>query len=362
MRAALLETLPGELVVVDDVSLMAPGPDEVLVQTVACGLCHSDLHVMDGKLPIVPPVLLGHEAAGVVTAAGSDVTEFKPGDHVIGCLNVHCNQCSQCTRGRTWLCERRRALTKRADGTSRVRRGEQQITQMSGLGGFAEEMLVHRNGIVKVTDELPLDVGALLGCAVVTGVGSVFNGARLQAGSTVAVIGVGGVGLNIVQGARLAGAERIIAVDLNAEKLALATTFGATDVIDGSDGDAVAAVIEMTGGGVDAAFEAIGLPATAAQAVQMVRPGCTAYLVGLPAVGTPIELPGTSMVLEHRGVQGLYMGANQFKRDIPMLANLYLQGRLMLDELVAARIRLDDVNAGFDAMRRATEARSVIVF
>jgi S-(hydroxymethyl)glutathione dehydrogenase/alcohol dehydrogenase len=361
MRAALLETVPGELVI-DELSLTAPGPDEVLVRTAACGLCHSDLHVIEGKLPMPPPVLLGHEAAGVVVAVGDDVTEFGPGDHVVGCLNVHCNACGQCTRGRTWLCERRRSLTFRADGSSRVRRGEQQVTQMSGLGGFAEEMLVHRNGIVQVPRELPLELGALLGCAVITGVGSVFNGARIQAGSTVAVIGAGGVGLNIVQGARLAGAERIIAVDLNAEKLALATTFGATDVVNGSEVDAVAAVIEMTGGGVDAAFEAIGLSATAAQAVQMVRPGCTAYLVGVPAQGVPIELPGTAMVLQHRGLQGLFMGANQFKRDIPMLANLYLQGRLLLDELVAARIRLDDINAGFDAMRRATEARSVIIF
>lgn len=361
MRAAILESLPGELVI-DEVTLTAPGPDEVLVRTHACGLCHSDLHVMDNKLPMPPPVLLGHEAAGVVTAVGSDVTEFAPGDHVVGCLNVHCNACRQCTAGRTWLCERRRALTFRADGTSRVRRGGQQVTQMSGLGGFAEEMLVHRNGIVKVPDELPLELGALLGCAVITGVGSVFNGARVQAGSTVAVIGVGGVGLNVVQGAYLAGAERIIAVDLNPQKLALARTFGATDVVNGADTDAVAAVVEMTSGGVDYAFEAIGLSATAAQAVMMVRPGATAYLVGLPAAGVPIELPGTQMVLQHRGVQGLFMGANQFKRDIPMLATLYLQGRLKLDELVTARITLDEINAGFETMKRATEARSVILF
>ena len=332
------------------------------MHTHTCGLCHSDLHVMENKLPMPPPVLLGHEAAGVVTAVGSDVTEFRIGDHVVGCLNVHCGACRQCTAGRSWLCERRRSLTFRTDGTSRVRRGEQQVTQMSGLGGFAEEMLVHRNGIVQVPVELPLELGALLGCAVITGVGSVFNGARVQAGSTVAVIGAGGVGLNIVQGARLAGAERIIAVDLNPEKLALATTFGATDTVNGADGDAVAAVVELTGGGVDYAFEAIGLSATAAQAVMMVRPGATAYLVGLPAAGVPIELPGTQMVLQHRGVQGLFMGANQFKRDIPMLANLYLQGRLKLDELVSARITLDQINAGFAAMRAATEARSVIVF
>ncbi len=361
MRAAVLETLPGELII-DDLTLTDPGPDEVLVQTAACGLCHSDLHVIEGKLPMPPPVLLGHEAAGVVQAVGEHVTEFAPGDHVVGCLNVHCNECRQCTAGRTFLCERRRELTFRPDGTSRVRRGEQEITQMSGLGGFAEQMLVHRNGIVKVPDELPLHLGALLGCAVITGVGAVFNTARVQAGSTVAVIGVGGIGLNVVQGAHLAGAERIIAVDLNPEKLALARTFGATDVVNGSETDAVAAVVEMTSGGADAAFEAIGLPATATQAVRMIRPGATAYLVGLPPAGANIEIPGGPVVLQSRGVQGVFMGSNHFKRDIPMLANLYLQGRLKLDELVAAQITLDGVNEGYEAMRRGTEARSVIVF
>jgi S-(hydroxymethyl)glutathione dehydrogenase/alcohol dehydrogenase len=361
MRAAILETVPGELVI-DEVSLMDIGPDEVLVQTAACGLCHSDLHVMEGKMVMPAPILLGHEASGVVQAVGSDVTEFAPGDHVVGCLNVHCNECYQCVRGRRFLCERRRVLTYRADGTSRVRRGEQGITQMSGLGGFAEQMLAHRNGLVKVPDELPLELGALLGCAVVTGVGSVFNAARLRAGSTVAVVGCGGIGLNIVQGARLAGAERIIAVDLNPEKLDLARTFGATDTIDGSDTDAVQAVIELTSGGVDAAFEAIGLPATVAQAFQMIRPGSVAYMVGVPPAGAMIELPGAQMLAQHRGLQGVFMGANDFKRDIPMLANLYLQGRLKLEELVAARIKLDDVNKGYEAMKRGTEARSVIVY
>jgi S-(hydroxymethyl)glutathione dehydrogenase/alcohol dehydrogenase len=176
------------------------------------------------------------------------------------------------------------------------------------------------------------------------------------------VIGCGGVGLNIVQGARLAGAERIIAVDLNDQKLALATTFGATEVVNGSTVDPVEAVIESTGGGVDAAFEAIGLPATAQQAFMMIRPGRTAYLVGLPALGANIELPGTAMLTQGRGLQGLFMGSNNFRRDIPMLANLYLQGRLKLDELVSARIDLDQVNEGYAVMRSGTEARSVIVF
>lgn len=361
MRAALLEHAPGELVI-DEVTVNAPGPDEVLVRTAACGLCHSDLHIIEGKLPYRLPAVLGHEAAGVVQAVGSNVTEFSPGDHVVGCLSVFCGSCRECSIGSTFLCERRRSLELTDAGESRLRRGDDPVTQMSGLGGFAEEMLVHRNGIVKVPDELPLHLGALLGCAVITGVGAVFNSAQVRPGSSVAVIGAGGIGLNIVQGARLAGAERIIAVDLSADKLALATQFGATDVVNASDGDPIAAVTEMTGGGVEYAFEAIGLPLTAGQAFGMIRPGRTAYLVGVPAFGANIELPGTAMTLSAKGLQGVFMGSNNFKRDIPMLANLYLQGRLDLETLVAAEITLDEVNDGYAAMQRGGEARSVIVF
>ena len=361
MRAAVLEECPGDLVI-DELSLTAPEPDEVMIQTVACGLCHSDLHMIDGHLPTPVPAVLGHEAAGIVQAVGENVTEFAPGDRVVSCLSMFCGTCRECLVGHTWLCEQRQSLGRRSDGSSRIRRGDIEVAQMTGLGAFAEEMLVHRNAIVGVPDELPLELGALLGCAVITGVGSVVNGARLRPGSTVAVIGCGGVGLNIVQGAVIAGAERIIAIDLNPEKLALATVFGATDVINGAETDAVQAVLELTGGGVDASFEAIGLPATAQQAFRMIRPGRTAYLVGLPAAGATIELPGTAMLVQARGLQGLFMGSNNFKRDIPMLANLYLQGRLKLDELVAAKIDLEQVNEGYAAMRRGTEARSVIVF
>jgi S-(hydroxymethyl)glutathione dehydrogenase/alcohol dehydrogenase len=361
MRAALLETAPGELVI-RDVTLTDVGPDEVLVQTVACGLCHSDLHVIENKTPHVLPSLLGHEAAGIVLEVGSNVTEFEPGDHVVGCLNVHCSRCPQCLAGRPFLCDNRRALQRRADGTSRVRHGDREVYQMAGLGGFAEMMLAHRSGLAKVPDELPLQVGALLGCAVITGVGAVFNSARVQAGSTVAVIGAGGIGLNVVQGASLAGAERVIAVDLNPSKLELATTFGATDVVNAGEVDPVAAVNELTRGGVDYSFEAIGLPATANQAFQMLRPGATAYLVGLSPMGTNYEFNGNEMIIRARGVQGVFMGSNRFKHDIPMLANLYLQGRLKLDELVSASISLDEVNDGFRALQAGTVARSVIIF
>jgi S-(hydroxymethyl)glutathione dehydrogenase / alcohol dehydrogenase len=362
MRAALLEEMPGDLVVRDDVGLTEIGPDEVLVRTVACGLCHSDLHYIEGKIPQQMPALLGHEAAGIVEAVGADVTDLSPGDHVVGCLNAHCNRCRQCTAGRTFLCENRRALQRRADGTSRVRHGDEQVYQMAGLGGFGEMMLAHRSGLTVVPDELPLEIGALLGCAVITGVGAVFNTARVRAGSSVAVVGVGGIGLNIIQGARLAGAERIIAVDLLDSKLAMAREFGATDVVDGSAVEAVEAVNELTAGGADYAFEAIGLPLTAQQAFRMTRPGATAYLVGLSPMGTEYQFNGNDMVLASRGVQGVFMGSNHFTTDIPMLANLYLQGRLKLDELVSARISLDEINDGFRAMQRGGVARSVVVY
>ncbi len=359
MRAAILHEAPGELVI-DEVTVTSIGPDEVLVRTVACGLCHSDLHFIDGSIPGPLPALYGHEAAGYVEAVGADVHEFRPGDPVIGCLSTFCSECRQCRAGRTFLCDNRKHLQVDADGHSRVRQGDVEVYQMSGIGGFAEQMLVHRNTITKVPEELPLDVGAVLGCAVLTGVGAAFKTARVKPGSTVAVVGVGGIGLNVIQGAALAGALRIIAVDLNAEKLKLARTFGATDGVNASEVDAVGEVVEMTQGGVDSSFEAIGLATTANQAFRMLRPGGMAYLVGLSPHGTNYEFAGNDMVLRSRGVQGVFMGSNYFKEDIPMLANLYLQGRLKLDELVSARISLDEINDGFAQMQAGTVARSVV--
>jgi S-(hydroxymethyl)glutathione dehydrogenase/alcohol dehydrogenase len=363
MKACVLHEAPGRLAV-EDLTIDAPGPDEVLVRVEASGLCHSDLHVVDGALPLaVPlPAVPGHEAAGTVEAVGSDVTEFAVGDRVVSCLSVFCGVCRECVVGRTWLCERRMQLGRTPGQTPRLQMGDAPISVMAGLGAFAEQMLVHRNSVVKVPSELAPEFAALLGCAVITGVGSVINGARVEPGSTVAVIGCGGVGLNVVQGAALAGASRIVAVDLHDAKLELARQFGATDVVNAGTADPVGTVQELTSGGVDYAFEVIGLAATAAQAVAMIRPGRTAYLVGVPAAGSMIELPGTALAMQAKGLQGLFMGSNRFKRDIPLLAELALQGRLKLEELVAARIGLDDVNDGYDRMREGTEARSVIVF
>ena len=233
---------------------------------------------------------------------------------------------------------------------------------MAGLGAFAEQMLVHENGVVAVDPDVPFDVAALIGCAVMTGVGSATNGARIRPGETVAVIGCGGIGLNIVQGCRLAGAGRIIAVDLNADKLEMARGFGATEVVDASQEDPVEVILRLTDGGVDAAFEAIGLTATADQALAMVRPGRTAYLVGVPPVTSPMTISGASMVLQAKGVRGLFMGNSNFKVEMPLLARHYLEGRLELDRLVSAHITLDEVNDGYAELRAGATIRSVITF
>ncbi|MGH9047222.1 MAG: Zn-dependent alcohol dehydrogenase [Acidimicrobiales bacterium] len=360
MRGAVLHTSPGELEITE-LAVDDPGPREVLVRTAAAGLCHSDLHAIDGSIPARLPACLGHEAAGVVEAVGDQVHHVAPGDHVISCLSVFCGHCEHCVSGAPNRCrstEMRRGPDERPrlrfeDGTP--------VNQWYQLSSFAELMLVHENALVKIVDDIALDRAALIGCGVVTGVGAVIHTAAVKPGETVAVIGCGGIGLNCVQGARLAGAGRIIAVDRVPMKLELARRFGATDTVDASSVDPVGAVIEMTGGGVDHAFEAIGLKVTAEQAFAMLTIGGTATVVGLLPPGTNIEVAGLSLIGE-RKLQGSLMGSNRFRVDMPRLVDLYLQGRLDLDNLISARITLDEVNAGFKAMQTGEVARSVIVF
>jgi len=360
MKAAVLTSIPGELTV-EDVTIDKPQRGEVLIRTVAAGLCHSDLHFMEGKYPYPCPTVPGHESAGVVEAVGEDVTYVQPGDHVITCLSVFCGQCDYCLSGRTNLCSGK-ALTSRAfDGTPRLSLNGQPVFQFLDLSSFGEYMLVHQNAVVKITKDIPLDRAALIGCSVTTGVGAVFNTARVQAGSTVAVIGCGGVGLNCVQGAALAGAARVIAVDMVPLKLKLAEQFGATDLVDASKGDAVQQVQEISGGGVDYSFEAIGLKQTAEQAWQMLKNGGTATVIGMIPVGTMVELHGVDFLFEKK-IQGSNMGSNHFRVDMPRMVDMYLQGRLKLDELLSARIKLEDANKGFEAMKAGEVARSVIVF
>jgi S-(hydroxymethyl)glutathione dehydrogenase / alcohol dehydrogenase len=360
MRAAVLETAPGELVVVD-VSIDKPGPGEVLVRTVAAGLCHSDLHFMEALWPTPLPAILGHESAGVVEAVGPDVTYVQPGDHVITCLSAYCGGCDYCLTGRLYLCSNRGALERPSGSSPRLSRNGETLNQFFRLSSFAEQMLVHEHALVRITKDMPLDRAALIGCGVTTGVGAVFRTARVEAGSTVAVIGCGGIGLNCIQGARIAGAGRIIAVDLNAAKLEMAQQFGATDVVNASDGDPVAQVKELTGGGVEYSFEAIGLKVAAEQAFKMLRSGGTATVIGMIPFGTNIEIHGAELLAEKK-IQGSNMGSNRFRVDMPRFVDLYLQGRLKLDELVSARITLDQINEGFATMKGGSVARSVIMF
>ncbi|MEY2570549.1 MAG: S-(hydroxymethyl)glutathione dehydrogenase / alcohol dehydrogenase [Acidimicrobiaceae bacterium] len=360
MRAAVLRSIPGKLEI-EDVSIDRPGPHEVLVRTAAAGLCHSDLHFMEGKYPCPVPAVLGHESAGVVEAVGDQVSYVQPGDHVITCLSVYCGACEHCLTGHLSLCDRREATQRPADGPQRISQEGNPMYHFFDLSSFAEQMLVHEHALVKISKDMPLDRAALIGCGVTTGLGAVFNTARVEPGTTVAVVGCGGIGLNCIQGAAIAGAARVIAVDMVPAKLELAKQFGATDLVDASGGDAVQQVQALSGGGVHYAFEAIGLKATAEQAFAMLRRGGTATVIGMIPLGETVEIPGYELLYEKR-LQGSNMGSNRFRVDMPRYIDLYLQGRLELDALVSQRIALEDVNEGFAAMKSGEVARSVIVF
>jgi S-(hydroxymethyl)glutathione dehydrogenase/alcohol dehydrogenase len=361
MRAALLRQIPGKLEI-DDVDVAEPGPHEVLLRTVAAGLCHSDLHFMEGKYPWPTPGLMGHESAGIVEAVGAQVTYVQPGDHVITCLSVYCGDCEPCLTGHLSLCEGKDAVRRAPGSTPRLSHAGQEVFPLIDMGSFAEQMLVHEHGVVKIRDDMPLDRAALIGCAVTTGVGAVFNTAKVAPGSTVAVVGCGGVGLNCIQGAAIAGAGKVIAVDRVPFKLDLARQFGATDTVDASQGDPVGQVRALTGGvGVHYAFEAIGMKQTAEQAFGMLRAGGTCTVIGMIPFGESVEIPGYELLSEKKLI-GSNMGSNRARVDMPRYIELYLDGRLKLDELVSRRITLDEVNDGFDAMKAGEVARSVIVF
>ena len=362
VRAAVLNSIPGHLDI-EDVQIGEPGPREVLIRTAAAGLCHSDLHFMEGKYSYPCPAVLGHESAGVVEAVGSMVHYVQPGDHVITCLSAFCGHCSQCTDGHLSLCENKGTELVRQPGEPpRLRRGTGEVVnQYLHLSSFAEQMLVHEQALVKIDPEMPLDIAALIGCGVTTGLGAVFRTARVSPGETVAVIGCGGIGLSAIQGARIAGANRIIAVDMNEAKLELAQQLGATHVVNASIADPVLAVKELTGGGVHHAFEAVGLKVTAEQSFQMLRNGGQATVIGMIPLGVKIELSGVDLLYE-KTMTGSNMGSNQFRTDMPRYIDMYLDGRLQLDEMVSERISLDEVNDGFEEMKTGAVARSVIVF
>ncbi len=350
---------PHQPLIIEEVDIDRPIGAEVLVRTVASGVCHSDLHYVDGFYTAPAPSILGHEAAGIVEEVGPLVEEFKPGDHVIGCLSVFCGHCEYCLTGRTFLCNR--PPRRPADAAPRLSWKGSLLHQFYDLSTFAERMLVHQNALVRVGEDMPLDRAALIGCGVTTGVGAVLNTAKVPAGSTVAVIGTGGVGLSAIQGARIAGASMIIAVDVHEHKLATARELGATHIVDASSHDPVQAIKDMTDGGVEYSFEAIGLKKTGEQAFESLRPGGTATIIGMIPEGQKIELDGSEFLYEKK-IQGSDMGSNRFKVDMPKYVEFYLQGRLKLDEMITRRGRLGDVNEAFRAMKAGEVARTVLMF
>jgi len=362
MKAAILNEQPGDLVI-EDLSIDKPGPGEVLIQTVGAGLCHSDLHFMEGLFRTQMPIVMGHESAGIVQAIGDGVDYVKPGDHVVACLSIFCGQCPQCLSGHPSRCANPKATSRAKDAAPRLTRDDgTPVDQFARLGGFAEEMLVHQNALVKVIEEMPLDRACLIGCGVTTGFGAATRTAGVEVGTSVCVIGAGGIGLSAIQGARISGANKIIAVDLSSGKLETAQQMGATHVVNASETDDVVGEIrELTGGGVDYSFEAIGRSATVRQAFDMLALGGTATVIGMVPSKEEVTLRGIDF-LQEKKLQGSMMGSNQFRTDIPRMIDMYLDGRLLLDEMVSARIPIEDVNQGYEMMRQGEVARTVITF
>jgi S-(hydroxymethyl)glutathione dehydrogenase/alcohol dehydrogenase len=358
MKAAVLREV-GKPLQIEDVQIGKPGPHEVLIRTAAAGVCHSDLHFVEGKYPHPLPAVLGHESAGIVEAVGSEVRTVKPGDHVITCLSAFCGHCEHCLTGHMSLCVS--PETKRGpDDEPRISSAKGPMLQYLNLSSFAEKMLIHEHACVAIRKDMPLDRACLIGCGVMTGVGAVIHTSNVRPGDTVAVIGCGGVGLAAVNGAAMAGAGRIIAIDMAPGKENLAKSMGATDFVLGGP-DVVKQVIEMTSGGVQHSFEAIGLAQTAEQAFNMLRRGGTANVIGMIPVGQTISLMGAAFLGEKR-IQGSLMGSNRFPVDMPRLVDAYMAGKLHLDDMVSRRIKLEQVNEAFEEMKTGAVARSVIVF
>jgi S-(hydroxymethyl)glutathione dehydrogenase/alcohol dehydrogenase len=351
-------------VVVEEVSIDAPKRGEVLVKLAACGVCHSDLSATNGTIALPPPLVLGHEAAGEVIEVGEGVTALAVGDHVVSSFVYMCGKCRFCAAGRPVLClEQGKALTTPPEGTPRVRdtRGNP-LGIFSGCGVMAEYATMSVDNLVKIDPGIPLDRAALVGCAVTTGVGAVFNTARVEPGAAVAVFGCGGVGLNVIQGAAIAGAQRIIAIDTIEAKLAMARGFGATDVLLAKQGDdLVKPLKQLTGGGPDYAFECVGAGALAETAYRAVRRGGKAVLVGVARQTETAAFKPMSMVFEEKTLQGSYFGSCVPRIDFPRLLNLYMAGKLKLDELITHRYRIDEAPQAFADLESGKNARGVIV-
>ena len=359
MKAAVLFEAKTPLSV-QDVTVDKPGAHEVLIRTVACGVCRSDLHFVDGAYPHPLPGVPGHEAAGVVEAVGDEVRTVHVGDHVVTCLSAFCGHCEFCVTGRMSLCID--PGVKRPRGAPpRLMMGGKPIAQMLNLSAYAEQMLVHEHACVAIDRDMPLDRAAILGCAVTTGAGAIFNAARIVPGETVCIVGCGGVGLAAVNAARIAGAGKVIAVDPVGEKRELAMVLGATHTVDALSDTAADEVVEMSRGGVHHAIEAVGRPQSAATAVKVLRRGGTATILGMMPLDERVGLSALDLLADKK-VQGALMGRNHFPVDIPRLVDFYQRGLLDLDTIIADRMPLERINDAFDELRKGDTTRSVITF
>ncbi len=361
VRAAVMHAV-GSPMEIEEIAVATPRGREVLVRPVAAGLCHSDLLFLDGLWPHPVPTILGHEVAGVVEAVGPEVTSVQVGDHVLGCAGGGCHECRYCVSGRPIICTNRNhdrptsdeQRLRLADGTP--------VHQYGQLSAFAELMLVHEHAVVRIDPDVDLHTASIVGCAVATGLGAVFNTAKVPAGATVVVTGVGGVGLNAVQGARIAGASQIIAVDIVPGKLEFARVMGATALVDASSTSAVDAVRELTGGGADFVFETSGVPSVAESCMAMVGNGGTVVLVGIPSQHTTISITPADLIPREIAILTSHVGSLRPSVDLPRYVDLATRGLLDLGSLVSSRFSLDQVNEGFAAMPSGSTARSIVVF
>ena len=360
MKAAVLIEA-GKPLQIEQVNIANPGPHEVLIRTAACGLCHSDLHFIEGAYPHPLPAIPGHEAAGIVEAVGSEVRTVKVGDAVVTCLSAFCGHCEYCVTGRMSLCLGGETRRKPGEAPRLMRPDGSVVNQMLNLSAYAEMMLVHEHACVAIHPDMPLPQASVIGCAVTTGAGTIFNACKVTPGETVAVIGCGGVGLATINAAKIAGAGRIIAADPLPEKRALAMQLGATDVVDALADDAAAQIQELTKGGVDHAIEAVGRPASGTLAVKSLKRGGTATILGMMPLQHSVGLSAMDL-LSGKKLQGAIMGGNRFPVDIPRLVDFYMRGLLDLDTIISETIPLERINEGFDQMKRGDAARSVIVF
>ena len=363
-RAAICREL-NKPVVVEEISVEAPQRGEVTVRLGACGVCHSDLSATNGTLAMQLPLILGHEAAGEVVEVGEGVTSLAVGDHVVSSFIYMCGECRFCAAGRPVLClEQGKAITTLPDGTVRTRDAKgNPLNIFSGCGVMAEYATMHVDNLVKIDPKIPMDRAALVGCAVTTGVGAVFNTARVVPGSSVAVFGCGGVGLNVIQGARIAGAGRIIALDTNEAKLAMAKQFGATDTVTVKAGEDPSKVLKkLTSGGPDYAFECVGNGELAATAYKAIRRGGLAVVVGVAKPGDSTAVRTMTLPFEEKTLTGSYFGSCVPRIDFPRMLGLYTAGQLKLDELITRRYSIHEAPQAFADLESGRNARGVIVF